>query len=298
MAEPAPAPAAGAADTLSISADDGHRFEAQLHLPVGSPWAVLVFLPALGAAGRVYARLARELAAQGIAACITDWRGMVSSSVRAGRRSDFGYRHLLELDLPALRAAVGARLPGTPLWLGGHSLGGQLALMHAGAHADEIAGVLLVACGSVHMPAYPLRMQRDIRRVIWAARLTGAMFGHFPGHRIGFGGREARGLMRDWAHVAHTGRYEPQGSAIDYEAAVARLRLPVLAVTFEADHWSPQSAALALIGKLPAGVARHRHLDAAQTAGVALDHFSWTKQPALVAPLLAEFIADNKDPST
>ena len=276
--------------TLAITTADGHRFDATLY-PTDTPGApVLIFLSALGTPARVYGRLGREMAQHGVQLCAPDWRGIGSSSVRAGRASDFGYRHLIKFDLAALIDAVRQRLPLAPIWLGGHSLGGQMALLSAAAKPQGIAGVAMIAAGSVHLPAYSWKLRLGVSSLAFLSSLVGPVLGYFPGGRIGFGGREAAGLMRDWSRVAITGQYRPDGSAINYESALRTLTLPVLALTFTADHWSPAPTAQALLQKLPAGSAVHWHWDPSQTNGVAVDHYAWLKQPALVAPAVAQHI--------
>ena len=276
--------------TLTISATDGHRFDATLY-PTDNPGKpVLIFLSALGTPARVYGRLGREMIQHGVQLCAPDWRGIGSSSVRAGRESDFGYRHLIEFDLSALIAAVRQRLPLAPIWVGGHSLGGQLALLSAAAQPRGIAGVIMIAAGSVHLPAYSWKLRFGVASLALLSSVIGPVLGYFPGGRFGFGGREAAGLMRDWSRVAVTGQYRPDGSAVDYEGALRTLSLPVLALTFTADHWSPAPTAHALLRKLPSGTPVHWHWDPAQTRGVAVDHYLWLKQPDLVAPAIAHHI--------
>jgi predicted alpha/beta hydrolase len=274
-------------DLIVSTSADGHRFEATVCRPP-APSARLVFLSALGTPGRVYGRLGRELANHGIETVLPDWRGIASSSVRAHRRQDFGYRHLLEHDLPALLAQLDTTK--VPTLIGGHSLGGQLALLALATRPEPLRGALLIASGSVHLPGYPVTLQRKIRLLLGISRISGALLGYFPGQRVGFANREARGVMRDWGHVARTGHYRPVGSQIDYETALSALDRPVLALNFAADTWSPASAAARLLAKLPPGCAQLECLDATATHGVALDHFSWTKQPALIAPRVLAFI--------
>jgi predicted alpha/beta hydrolase len=278
------------AQTLTITTLDQHRFDATLHLAddPGSP--VLIFLSALGTPSRVYGRFGREMAMHGVQLCTPDWRGIGSSSIRAGRRGDFGYRHLIEFDLASLIEAVRQRLPEAPIWLGGHSLGGQLALLRAAASPDAISGVALIASGSVHLPCYSGRLRMGVRSLVYVSRAVSPLLGYFPGSRIGFGGREAAGLMRDWSHVAVTGEYRPSGSDVDYEKALSSLKIPILALTFAADAWSPALAAESLLKKLPKNSAIHWHWNSSDTAGLAVDHYSWIKQPVLVAPAVARFI--------
>ena len=276
--------------TLSITSADGHRVDAVLY-PTADPAApVLLFLSALGTPAKVYRHIGREMASHGVQVCAPDWRGIGSSSVRAGRSSDFGYRHLIEFDLAAWMQALRQRFPHSPLWLGGHSLGGQLALLSAATNTEDVAGVVLIASGSVHLKCYSGKLRLGVRSLVLLSRLLGPLLGYFPGSRLGFGGREAAGLMHDWSHLAVTGDYRPQGSSVDYEQALRRLNVPVLALTFEADAWSPARAARGLLNKLPSGSFVHWHWDKAQTAGIAVDHYSWIKKPELVASAIAQFM--------
>ncbi len=276
---------------LTLTTADDHRFEAA-YFPTDDPLApILLFLSALGTPARVYGRFGREMVLNGVQVCTPDWRGIASSSVRAGRRSDFGYRHLLEFDLTSLIEAVRQRFPNSPLWLGGHSLGGQLALLKAAAIPQGISGVVLVASGSVHLAAYQGKLHAAIRCLAYLSGWVGAAIGYFPGARVGFGGREAAGLMRDWSEVARTGQYRPAESKINYEQCLRSLEIPVLALTFEADAWSPASAAQALLKKLSAQSPLHWHWATADTGGTPVDHYSWLKQPSLVAPALAQFMS-------
>ncbi len=278
------------AETLSITASDGHRFDAGLFRAASAAAPVLVFLSALGTPSRVYRGFAGAMAGQGVQVCTPDWRGMASSTVRASRRHDHGYRELVEIDAPALIEKLTGLFPSSPLWIGGHSLGGQLSTLIAAHQPDRFHGLLPIASGSVFLACYPRRLQSGIRLLGLLSTVTGAVLGHFPGQRFGFGGREARGVMKDWVHVAHTGRYEPTGSDFNYEAALATLAMPVLALNFQGDSWAPELAASYLLGKLPLCPREQWTWCDADTDGVHLDHFSWTRHPQLLAPRIAAWL--------
>lgn len=275
---------------LTITSSDQHRFEAKLHLADDARGPTLIFLAAMGTPARVYGRLAREMAMHGVQVCTADWRGVGSSSMQASRSCDWGYRHLVEHDLAALLAALRQRLGDAPIWLGGHSLGGQLSLLGAAANPAQVSGVLLVASGTVHLPCYSPSFRRRVRALALISSITGAVLGHFPGQRLGFAAREANGVMRDWSHVAHSGKYEPRGSSLNYEEAMRALKMPVLALNFKADLWSPLGATQALLNKAPASTPVHWNWGRNESNGEAFDHFSWTKQPAIIAPALAQQI--------
>lgn len=270
---------------LDVAAADGHRFELLAQVPP-RPVAAVLWLPALGVAARHYLPLAEALAARGVAVFVHEWRGNGSSSLRADRNHDWGYRELLQHDIPAAEAAARAAAPGIPLRLGGHSLGGQLACCHAGLHPGAFAGLWLVASGTPWWRGFPAPrrwlLPLAYRFLPWLAQRRGAL----PGRRLGFGGTEARGLIRDWARVGLGGRYAAAGLPVDLEAAMCALTLPVEALLFDADWLAPAGSMRHLLSKLPAAPATLRILTAAEL-GTRADHFSWMKSPAIVADALA-----------
>lgn len=278
--------------TLNITSADQHRFSAQWYPAKNESAPLLIFYAALGTPSRVYRGIAEEFAASGIAVCTPDWRGIASSSIRASRRSDFSYRHLVELDAPALIGAIQTQLPDAPMWLGGHSLGGQLAMLMA-ASTPGVRGVLPIASGSVYLPCFSRQVQRQVHLLGKLNWLAGPLLGYFPGNRIGFGGREANGVLRDWYRVAKTGRYQPAGSVKDYEHAFTQMRMPTLSVNFEHDNMAPAAAADYLIGKLTSCQPEKWQWKANDTGGLKLDHYSWLKQPKIVVPRIADWILNH-----
>ncbi len=139
-------------DTLHVQADDGASVELTVYRQQRDDAAAPVFvcLPAMGVAAAYYATLAQALRGQGFDAVTADLRGIGTSSVRAGRRSDFGYHEMVELDYPAIVAAVRDEFPQSQIYLLGHSLGGQLACLFAAARPRQASGSALYATCSVH----------------------------------------------------------------------------------------------------------------------------------------------------
>ena len=120
------------------SAADGHRWTLLARAPQ-RPRARLLWLPALGVAARHYLPLAEALAARGVDTRLHEWRGNGSSSLRASRTQDWGYRELLALDLPASVATL--PVDGVPLLLGGRHLTPRMPISRIGAHNEEITSV-------------------------------------------------------------------------------------------------------------------------------------------------------------
>src|SRR5690554_3049289 len=237
------------ATRIALESDDGHRFELLACIP-DAPRRSLLWLPALGVAARHYLPLAQELARRGVAVFLHESRGHGSSSLRAGRGCTWGYRELLAFDLPASEAAVASATPGLPRVAGGHSLGGQLACCRLGLDPSACDALWLAGCGAPYWRAFPRRhrlwLPLAYRALPWLAERAGSL----PGRRLGFGGNEARGVMRDWAGTATSGRYSTQGLG-DLEPTMASAAVQVRAAAFTHDWLAPPSSLDYLLSKLP-----------------------------------------------
>lgn len=271
---------------IPVSADDGHHWRLQSCVPAETTSALL-WLPALGTAARHYLPFAQSLAARGVAVFVHEWRGHGSSSVRASREHDWGYRELLMRDLPASEAAVAAALPGLTRILGGHSLGGQLACCRVALDPHAAQSLWLVGSGSPYWRAFPVPTRFALplayRLLPWLANRHGAL----PGRRIGFGGSEARGVIADWARTAMTGRYAASGVAEDLEAGLAGVTASARGVVFDRDWLAPRPSLDFLLSKMPLSQPRVTVLDAA-ALGSHADHFAWMKHPRRVVATLLE----------
>ena len=280
-------PAAG--DGFAVVAEDGHRFRLLLRTTT-TPHAALLWLPALGVAARHYLPFAEALAARGIAVFIHEWRGHGSSSLRAGHDEDWGYRELLQQDLPASRRLIEEQFTALPKIVGGHSLGGQLAACLLALQPQTPQRLWLVASGAPFWRIFPRPrgwlLPLAYRFLPWLADRNGSL----PGRSVGFGGKEARGVMRDWTRTGLSGRYAGKNMAIDLEAALVDVQVEVDAVRL-ADDWLVPAASLQfLLKKMQPSAVRVETLDANQL-GTRADHFAWMKQPDAVADALTRTIS-------
>jgi predicted alpha/beta hydrolase len=275
-------------DVLPVVAADGARSELLLLAPRIPPRGVLYWLPAMGMPARHYLPLAAALAARGVAVALHEWRGIGSSDRRAGRHSDWGYRELLDADLPAGLALVRGRWPDLDVRIGGHSLGGQLACLHAALHPAAFTGIVLVASGAPYWRRFRHGMAIGAAYVLapWLA----ALYGYLPGRRIGFGGNEARGVIADWARSGRTGRYAAAGMDADLERRLAALDTPVLALRLRDDWLGPAASLDWLLGKLAPQAPREPVVVVpAELGGRPADHFSWMKVPDAIAARIAHW---------
>ena len=273
---------------ITISLPDGATSEARLFGERGAANALL-FLPAMGTPARVYDAFGRALAARGIATLIGDLRGTGTSSVRARRGVDFSYATLLD-DVEPFREALASGLSPRTIHIGGHSLGGQIAALHIATAREPPATLTVVAAGSSWFRAFPARQSPGILLGTQTGGVLARLLGWFPGDKVGFGGRQARSLITDWAALGRTGRVHAGG--LDVDQRLQGADRPVLAVPVAGDKLAPESSMAHLLSKMPrAAVTQHRV--AAPRFPATLDpHFRWLRTPELVADHIAAFMAD------
>ena len=268
---------------LPVATGDGHEAALLTRIP-DSPRAALLWLPALGVAAKHYLPFADALAARGIAVFLHEWRGNGSSNRRAGRNCDWAYRELFA-DIAASEREMETHGSGLPRILGGHSLGGQLACCRLALAPQSAQALWLVASGSPYWRSFPSPTRWWLpfayRFLPWLADRRGAL----PGRRVGFGGNEARGVIRDWSRSALSGRYAAAGMDFDFERALATVDVDARAVVMANDWLAPTGSLRFLLGKMPATHARIETLDAI-APGVRADHFGWLKAPEAVVDAL------------
>lgn len=270
-----------AVERLTLDRADGTRFSVTLRRAPDAAAPLVLVVPAMGMRAGYYERLAAALVDAGWTAAVMEQRGHEETGGRLpGWRYDFGYADLVD-DIAAAIDTLAEQAPAAPAYLLGHSLGGQVGSVYAAGHPDRLAGLILVAAGSVHWRVW----SRRFLMLSQGFGLTARAVGHFPGARIGFAGREARGVMRDWARFARTGRLRFGGA--DHGEALRRLQLPVLAVSFRGDRLAPRRSVDALLAMMPGVTVDRRHLDADQ-----VDHFRWARTPDVVVPLLRQWLSE------
>ncbi|GJM08974.1 MAG: hypothetical protein DHS20C11_12500 [Lysobacteraceae bacterium] len=274
-------------DSIPVETEDGHR-SALSWCDAGDNTPVLFWVPALGVRAVHYQTFFAALAEQGISSLGYDYRGHGSSSIRASRAENWGYPTLLEIDLPAAwQASAGVRA-GRASWLGGHSLGGQLAAIVA--HRLSASGVIIHATGIPHWRSYGPVKGVGLWTVTWLLQSIAAVFGYYPGRRLGFGGREARSVMADWSSTVRSGQYLVERCSSDNEQALTSFTGRVLGLAMADDELVPESTLDQLLKRLVAADIEKHVLPGEAFAGGQARHFSTLKQPQPAAAQIARFM--------
>jgi len=121
------------------NSQDGICLYAQGWIPENPPRAVVCLVHGLGEHTGRYSHVGRELTGAGYALIGLDLRGHGKSGGQRGHAP--GFDTLFD-DFDCLLTESAARVPGQPIFLYGHSLGGNLVLNYALRRHPQAAGVI------------------------------------------------------------------------------------------------------------------------------------------------------------
>ncbi|MBH9552316.1 alpha/beta hydrolase family protein [Inhella gelatinilytica] len=185
---------------IQFQSGDGTTLVARLFTPEGPARAAVLLAPAMGVTQGYYAELARWLAGEGFAVQTFDFRGMGASRPARHARSLRGFQAGVKdwvQDMDAALLHLQAQVPGAPLLLIGHSLGGQLPGLLPSR--DRLAGLVGIAAGSGYWAHQP-EPQRSRARWFWrwGVPLATSLYGYFPGAKLKLIGDLPLGVIQDW----------------------------------------------------------------------------------------------------
>lgn len=251
---------------------------------------VIVIFPAMGVRGSYYEKLAETFAQKGRVSITTDLRGIANSSIRASRETNFGYKEMIELDYESIITKVESLFPNQKIYILGHSLGGQLGSLFAAKNPNRIAGLILIACCSVFYKGWGSKQYFTLLMTQFT-RVVTKLLGYFPGRKLGFGGTEAKTVMRDWSEQSRTGKYILKNDNFDYEAALSILKIPILAISFQQDTYAPRKAIKYLLGKFKNNTQiTYEYLLNDDPRNHNFNHFNWVKNPDNIVEIVEEWL--------
>ncbi|WP_345953222.1 alpha/beta fold hydrolase [Mucilaginibacter sp. PAMB04168] len=262
----------------------------------GTAKITIILLPAMGTRAILYKKFADNLKTAGFNVIAMDWRGSGHSSVRPGRKVNFGYERLI-FDVKDLVEQAELHFPSTTKIIIGHSLGGQIAALFASRFHRLVSSIILITSCNVYYKGWRGKEQLKVFLAGCTFYRLANVCGYFPGYKIGFAGNEARMVMKDWCSNALTGKYNLSESAFNYDEALHNLSIPVLALSVKEDKLATYTSVINLVNKFPTAPLEHMHLDEITLNVSPLNHFSWLKKPDALAKLISEWLSSSSPKS-
>ncbi|WP_165216994.1 alpha/beta hydrolase family protein [Affinirhizobium pseudoryzae] len=243
---------------------------------------VLIVSAATSVRCRYYARFALYMFQHGFDVLTYDYRGIGES--RPGQLKGFeaDWVDWGEQDLEGALQYVAHILPGRPLRVIGHSIGG-FAIGLAPSNR-RIGRILSVGSQYAYWRDYAARHKL---RMLWkwhvVMPLLTRLFGYFPAKRLGWMEDTPAGVVHDWSGM--TARFEdrlragrtiagrPEGEVLCDR--FAQVEAPILAISFSDDPHGTVPAVNRLLAYFKSSECRHMHLKPSDVGHDSIGHFAF-----------------------
>lgn len=254
------------------SAADGYLLAVTRHPATGTAKGAIVISGAMGVRQDFYAPLAAHFASHGFAALTFDYRGMGRSRPATLRGFETDVVRWAEQDLNAMLHEARRLAEGAPLFVLGHSLGGQIL----GITPDNamVAGMITVTAGSGW---YRYNDRKPVGvRIFWfgAIPLLTPLFGYFPGKALKMVGDLPRGVAWQWRRWCLHPDYL-LGENAAFRASFDRVKAPIVGYSFEDDPLITKLAIDNLHGFYRNAVVERRHVRPAEIGARRIGHFGF-----------------------
>ncbi len=263
-------------NTITLTAHDGHKLAGYCFKPENTPHASVVIAPAMAVPQSFYAPFARYLTAQGYVVWSFDYRGTGESLKGSMRNVKATISDWLRNDFDAVIQKAGDSYPSQPLYVIGHSLGGQTVPLLPSL--PRLAGLINIAVGSGWVQHNAPRVRRTAP-FLWylVAPLLCSLFGYFPGARLGIIGDLPAGVMYQWRRWCLTPDYLLSGEP-GARDAYASVNFPILALTFADDELLLEKGSRMLHSAYTGTPADYRVIEPGDFGLRRIGHFGFFKQ--------------------
>lgn len=278
------------ATRLTLCAHDGHALAACRHDPAGAPRAQVVIAPAMAIPQRFYYAFTTFLAGLGYRVWTFDYRGMGESRLGPLRSCEADLNTWVRCDFDAMVRHARACDADLPLFVLGHSLGGQTTPLLPSA--PQVDGLINIAVGSGALRHNQPRLRRKAL-LLWhvLVPLFCKTLGYFPGKRLGVIGDVPRGAMLQWRDWCLTPDYLLSGEPGAREA-YGRATYPVLGLTFADDELLREAGSRMLHQAYTAAEVDYRVIHPRDHRLSRIGHFGFFKpeQGKMLWPLVADWL--------
>lgn len=210
----------------------------------------IVIVPGLGMTPERYHELALAFNAHGLNVAVV--RNFIDAD-------NYGMRDLAEHVSQVVNELTVLRLQ-TGVILLGHSMGGRIAAMTAAQRPKGLEALITVCTGTGDWHHYPkLRDKLAIFARVRIGALLARSLGHYPGDKLGFGGRQPQNLMLEFARLSRTNRVHETRRGKLVPAMLGGIAVPTLAISYSDDSLAPLASTQAFEDGLISRLLTVRH---------------------------------------
>jgi predicted alpha/beta hydrolase len=260
-----------------VAAGDGYPLSVHAFGDARDARAGVLIVPAMGVEQQYYAAFAHWLAGRGHFVVTFDYRGMGHSrrGPLRGLRADV--LTWAERDTAAVLEFLRERVAGRPLLWVGHSLGGQILGLVPGHEA--VRAMVTVAAGSGYWRDYTPGLRR-IAPLLWYVIVPVAvpLAGYFPGRRLRMIGDVPAGVMRQWRRWCLDPDYLFGVLPPAVRDRYARLKLPVLSLSFTDDEYMSRRNIESLHAFYAGAPRDMQRIAPAEAGATAIGHFGFFRK--------------------
>jgi predicted alpha/beta hydrolase len=201
---------------------------------------VVLINAATGIKQSFYYNYAAFLAERGYFAYTYDYSGIGLSQTVDVRKSTATYRTWGQIDYPAVVRFIRERHPDKPLYLIGHSVGGNcLGLSEI---SQELAGIVSICSQHGYWRYFNRSTQPQVFLLFnFSMPLVTRALGYFPSRVKALGESLPKGVALDWCHVI-TNKNGFMGLANDNLGFYHQIKNPMLVISVEDDWQAPRRA--------------------------------------------------------
>ena len=268
--------------TLTIPAVDGYPLHARIWRQSEAAAPVVIINPATSVLSRYYSRFASYLHSHGFHVVCYDYRGIGESRPQQLRHFQANGLDWGGQDFEGvLRYVIGA-FPDSPIQLVAHSVGGLLVGLAPSSH--RIERVFAMGSQFAYWPDYAAnrRVPMYLRWHIVMPIIT-ALFGYFPGMRLGWLEDTPTGIVQDWnaatERLEQTWKNDARLRTPEQQQALVaqygRVAADWLAFTVTDDPFGTEVATHRLLDYYRGSNRQHLRLDPAQLDGQGIGHFAY-----------------------
>ena len=256
---------------LTVPARDGFALAATRYRPAAAAAGTDIVSSATAVPRRYYRHFSAALAARGFEVLTYDYRGIGDSRPASLRGFDARTRDWALLDMAGVVDYATAYSGGRPLYLVGHSVGGQIAgLLDNG---DAISGMITVSAQSGYW-----RLQVGEQKLVVALHvyltlpLLASVFGYMPWSWFSSAEDLPKGAALEWSRWCRDPDYLLGDGSLPLERYAA-FGAPVLAYSIADDKWGSRKSVDAMMRGYPA--VERRHIDPSAAGVGPLGHFGF-----------------------